>query len=120
MRQSLSDRLAAPDKALSMSERWLAKHRAEFASHDGLPGEFHREVLFNQIKPQAMVAIVDRRGQVRQGRVVMHSSHGGWVLNMGGAHGTPGLVDARNCVFVAGAHLPKPGKAPQAGYGARG
>ncbi len=34
------------------------------------------------------------------GRAVMRSSHGGWVLNMGGKHGTPGLVDERNIVSV--------------------
>jgi len=27
------------------------------------------------------------------------------VLNLGGAHGRPGVMDERNCVFVAGAAL---------------
>ena len=30
----------------------------------------------------------------------MRSSHGGWVLNMGGAHGTPGLAGEENIVAV--------------------
>jgi hypothetical protein len=34
------------------------------------------------------------------GKAVMHSSHGGWVLNMGGQHGTPGLADAGNILAV--------------------
>ncbi len=34
------------------------------------------------------------------GRAVMYSSHGGWVLNMGGKHGTPGLADATNTLKV--------------------
>lgn len=36
----------------------------------------------------------------RTGTAVMHSAHGGWVLNMGGAHGTPGLASAENTVRV--------------------
>ena len=34
------------------------------------------------------------------GKAVMHSSHGGWVLNMGGQHGTPGLADYGNVLAV--------------------
>lgn len=34
------------------------------------------------------------------GRAVMYSSHGGWVLNMGGRHGTPGLADEGNTLKV--------------------
>lgn len=34
------------------------------------------------------------------GRAVMHSSHGGWVLNMGGKYGTPGLADESNTIAV--------------------
>lgn len=36
----------------------------------------------------------------RSGRAVMPSQHGGWVLNMGGQHGTPGVCDAGNVVSV--------------------
>ena len=32
------------------------------------------------------------------GHAVMHSSTGGWVLNGGGRHGTPVLVDDENFV----------------------
>lgn len=34
----------------------------------------------------------------KTGSAVMHSSAGGWVLNGGGRHGTPILVDAENFV----------------------
>jgi hypothetical protein len=51
------------------------------------------------------VTIRDRFGKERTGRAVMRSSHGGWVLNMGGAHGTPGLADDSNIVSVK---TPKP------------
>jgi hypothetical protein len=40
----------------------------------------------------------DKTPQQGKGKVVMRSSHGGWVLNMGGKHGTPGLVDRNNYV----------------------
>jgi hypothetical protein len=38
----------------------------------------------------------------KTGRAVMLSSHGGWVLNMGGKHGTPGLADGTNTLKVNG------------------
>ena len=34
------------------------------------------------------------------GRAVMRSSAGGWVLDLGGRYGTPGLADAGNLVAV--------------------
>jgi hypothetical protein len=34
----------------------------------------------------------------KAGKVVMRSLHGGWVLNGGGKHGTPVVVDANNFV----------------------
>lgn len=34
------------------------------------------------------------------GRAVMPSAHGGWVLNMGGRYGTPGIADNTNVVAV--------------------
>ena len=34
------------------------------------------------------------------GRAVMRSLHGGWVLNMGGRYGTPGIADETNIVRV--------------------
>lgn len=38
----------------------------------------------------------------KTGKAVMHSSHGGWVLNMGGKYGTPGLADETNTIAVKG------------------
>jgi hypothetical protein len=46
------------------------------------------------------VTIVNRFGQKSTGRAVMPSSNGGWVLNLGGAHGTPGIATAENIVKV--------------------
>jgi hypothetical protein len=56
--------------------------------------------LLKVIKPGDSVTIVTPQGQQRTGRAVMRSSHGGWVLNMGGKHGTPGVADEHNIVSV--------------------
>lgn len=53
------------------------------------------------IRPGDRVSYVDRFGTIRTGRAVMRSSHGGWVLNMGGPHGTPAVVDDSNIVKVS-------------------
>lgn len=36
----------------------------------------------------------------KTGRAVMHSANGGWVLNMGGRHGTPGIATVENTVRI--------------------
>ena len=56
--------------------------------------------LVDIIRPGDRVTIVNRFGQQRSGRAVMPSSAGGWVLSMGGPHGTPALADDRNIVKV--------------------
>jgi hypothetical protein len=45
------------------------------------------------------VTIVNRFGQERTGRATLRGPYG-WVLNMGGAHGTPAIADERNIVKV--------------------
>lgn len=58
---------------------------------------------FDDITPRSRVTIRDRFGKEHTGTVVMRSGDGdGWVLNMGGAHGTPGLVYKNNFVKVSG------------------
>lgn len=52
------------------------------------------------IRPGDRVTILNRYDQRRTGRAVMRSATGGWVLNMGGPHGTPGLADNSNIVGV--------------------
>ncbi len=54
------------------------------------------------IRPGSRVTIRTPQGQERSGKAVMRSSYGGWVLNMGGPHGTPGLADDGNIVAVDG------------------
>jgi hypothetical protein len=55
--------------------------------------------MFNTISHGDRVTIVNRFGQKRTGRAVMRGPHG-WVLNMGGPHGTPAIADPRNVIKV--------------------
>ena len=55
--------------------------------------------LVDTISPGSRVTIVDRFGKQRTGRAVMRGSYG-WVLNMGGKHGTPGIASDANTVAV--------------------
>jgi len=55
--------------------------------------------MYSQIRNGARVTIVNRFGQQHTGRAVMLGL-GGWVLNMGGAHGTPGIATPENVVKV--------------------
>lgn len=57
--------------------------------------------LVDAIGPGDRVTIVDRFGKERSGKAVMRSSNGGWVLNMGGKYGTPGIADDSNVVRVS-------------------
>lgn len=56
--------------------------------------------LIDSVQVGDSVTIVNRFGQERTGKAVMRSAHGGWVLNMGGPHGTPGLADDDNVTQV--------------------
>ena len=57
--------------------------------------------LIEAVRPGSRVTILTPHGNLRTGRAVMRSSHGGWVLNGGGRHGTPLLADDRNTVRVS-------------------
>jgi hypothetical protein len=61
--------------------------------------------LIDVVKAGDRVTIVNRFGQQRSGRAVMPSSAGGWVLNMGGRYGTPGIADDTNTVKVKKAKI---------------
>ena len=63
--------------------------------------------LMSEIRHGDKVTILTPLGQERTGKAVMRSSVGGWVLNMGGEHGTPGLADERNVVKVTKAREPR-------------
>lgn len=55
--------------------------------------------LFSTITSGSRVTIVNRFGQQHTGRAVMRGP-AGWVLNMGGKHGTPGIASEENVVRV--------------------
>ena len=57
-------------------------------------------ISFDDIQRGDRVTILSPHGQEHTGKAVMRSSHGGWVLNMGGQYGTPGLADEDNVVRV--------------------
>ena len=58
-------------------------------------------IYFPLIKVGSRVTIVNRFGQERTGRAVMRGPHG-WVLNMGGRHGTPAVATEDNVTKVRG------------------
>ncbi len=76
-------------------------------------------MTFDQIKHGTRVTILVpngkhinwKTGQIEQewkesaGRAVMRSTTGGWVLNMGGRYGTPGLANPNNTVAINGKRL---------------
>lgn len=58
--------------------------------------------MFNTIQVGDRVTIRTPQGQERTGRAVMFNRKvGAWVLNLGGAHGIPGMADERNTIKVA-------------------
>jgi len=59
-----------------------------------------RGTLYDQIKVRDRVTIVDRFGKEHTGRAVMLGP-AGWVLNMGGKHGTPAIASPENVTRVA-------------------
>jgi hypothetical protein len=71
--------------------------------------------LFDAIRHGDKVTFVDRFGQQRTGRAVMRGP-GGWVLNMGGAHGTPQVVHEDMVVRVRKSNpssKPRKGESPE-------
>lgn len=69
------------------------------SSETGLPGLLDRELLYNKIRPGSRVTIVTPHGSKLTGRAVMRGP-AGWVLNLGGPHGTPGIADDENTIAV--------------------
>jgi hypothetical protein len=66
--------------------------------HRGKGSAARATLTLDQVQAGDRVTTRNRFNQERTGTAVMRSAHGGWVLNMGGAHGTPGLVDEGNFV----------------------
>lgn len=57
--------------------------------------------LIDSVEPGDRVTILTPQGQKKTGRAVMRARGvRGWVLNLGGPHGTPGLATDENVVSV--------------------
>lgn len=55
--------------------------------------------VLNRIQVGDVVTFLTPQNQSRKGRAVMRGP-AGWVLNCGGKHGTPAVVDSRNIIAV--------------------
>ena len=62
--------------------------------------------LYDAIRAGDRVTIVNRFGQQRTGRAVMRGP-AGWVLNMGGPHGTPAIAHPDNVTKVSARRNPE-------------
>lgn len=82
---------------LKVTENMSGKERRAARKQKGVVFA-SKMTIVDVIKRGDRVTIVDRFGKERTGTAVMRSKTGGWVLNMGGKHGTPGLADADNIV----------------------
>ena len=98
--------LARPGETPSPRQRKLMDRarRQPGGIVSGDPGALE---MLDQIGPGDRVTIRTPQGQERTGRAVMLGP-AGWVLNMGGRHGTPDIVDERNIVSVRKARKPGP------------
>ena len=63
--------------------------------------------LYDAIRPHDRVTIVDHEGHQRTGRAVMLGP-AGWVLNMGGPHGTPAIAHSDNVTRVKKSNQSEP------------
>jgi len=63
--------------------------------------------IVDSIRAGDRVTIVDRFGVELSGRAVMRGP-AGWVLNMGGRYGTPGIASEENTTRVAKPRARKP------------
>jgi hypothetical protein len=92
----------SPEQYLKATIAWAADDQASISrptpsaenqlANDG-------EHLYHSIRPGDQVTIVTPRGQQLKGRAVMKGP-AGWVLNLGGAHGRPGIASPENIVKV--------------------
>lgn len=55
--------------------------------------------IFSSIRPGSRVTIMTPQRQLRTGKAVMRGPFG-WVLNLGGRYGTPGIATETNTIEV--------------------
>ncbi len=86
----------------------MDKNRASWDGTTSIREIFHAESTnseFDKIGRGSRVTIRTPQGQQISGKAVMRGP-AGWVLNMGGAHGTPGIATEKNTVKVSGKGKP--------------
>lgn len=66
--------------------------------------------MIDAIRAGDRVTIMDRFGVPHTGSAVMPCIAGGWVLNMGGKHGIPGIASEANVTKVSGSRRPAKGR----------
>ena len=106
--------IKAPSSAPRSRSHATKRTRPPLHSTKKTPAQLDREVsealaprssiggtrsLVDAISPGSRVTIVDRFGKQRTGRAVIRGPYG-WVLNMGGKHGTPAIASDANTVSV--------------------
>lgn len=88
-------------KPKGRAEAWYLKHPGVIYD-----AEF-RLLMMAACKAGLQAAIVTRHHTVTHGRLVMKSSSPNtWVMNAGGPHGTPALVDCDNIIYLQGFKAP--------------
>lgn len=70
---------------------------AKSIAKESVSEEAPRDIPFDEIKPGDRVTLLTPQKQEHTGRAVMRGP-AGWVLNMGGPHGTPGVATPENFV----------------------
>lgn len=80
-------------------EDTTGKRSAEFYALSESIDEASAAEAFASIKAGVRVTIRTPQGQERSGKAVMRGPYG-WVLNLGGKHGTPGIASPENIVKV--------------------
>ncbi len=87
------------DKLLASMPKQAAEGSIERPTPSSTMNQLAAGEGFHDIKPGDRVTIKTPHGQEISGRAVMKGPHG-WVLNLGGAHGRPGIATPENVVKV--------------------
>lgn len=121
LKETLSRTTAGPAAVAELRKR-IAANPSQFERQRGARDRASRirgarlnpdaPTLYDAIRHGDRVTIVNRFGQQRTGRAVMLGP-AGWVLNMGGPHGTPAIASPENITRVRSSNpeeKPKPRK----------
>ena len=94
VRETINKSVAGPASIREFRKRLKEKNPFDWREQRQKSGD-----ILDAIRHGSRVTIVDRFGKSRTGRAVMRGP-AGWVLNMGGAHGTPAIATPDNVTRV--------------------